>query len=143
MKDRFSLLLSFTFFSLSIIHFNWAMGNKWGLSNALPTDANGNAVLQPTIIDTLIVGTGLLFFALFYFSQTKYSFIHPPRWINPTLRWFIPIIFLLRSIGDFKYVGFFKEITETEFASMDSLFYSPLCLVIAIAGFLIIKKQKG
>jgi len=44
-------------------------------------------------------------------------------------------IFLLRAIGDFNYVGFFKKIKDTNFGKMDSKYYSPLCLVIAIMGF--------
>lgn len=139
MKERFRFLLFITLLVLSSIHFNWALGNEWGLNNALPTDSNGYAVLQPTVIDTLIVAFGLLFFALFYFSQNRYSFIKPPRWINLILGWFIPTIFLIRSIGDFNYVGFFKRVKTTDFAQMDSMLYSPLCLIIFILALIVIR----
>jgi hypothetical protein len=49
----------------------------------------------------------------------------------------IAALFLLRAIGDFKYVGFFKSVSQTDFARLDSLLFTPLCLLIAIAAFLI------
>jgi Protein of unknown function (DUF3995) len=44
--------------------------------------------------------------------------------------WAIAAIFLLRAIGDFRYVGFFKKERGSKFAKMDTKFYSPLCLLI-------------
>ena len=44
----------------------------------------------------------------------------------------IGIIMLIRAVGDFKYVGFFKKIKGTIFAQNDTHFYSPLCLLISI-----------
>ena len=37
-----------------------------------------------------------------------------------------------RAIGDFKYVGFFKRVRGSKFARMDTLVYSPLCLLLAL-----------
>ncbi len=51
--------------------------------------------------------------------------------------WIIPAIFILRAIGDFKYVGVFKKIKDTEFAKADSKWFVPLCLTIGIFGILI------
>jgi hypothetical protein len=42
-------------------------------------------------------------------------------------------IFILRFIGDFKYVGIFKKYRHSTFASHDTYLYSPLCLIIAIS----------
>jgi len=43
----------------------------------------------------------------------------------------------LRAIGEFKYLGFFKKIKNTEFAIADSKLFSPLSLAI---GFLIARQ---
>jgi hypothetical protein len=43
----------------------------------------------------------------------------------------ISLMFLLRAIGDFRTVGFWKSITDTPFAHWDTRLYSPLCLGIA------------
>lgn len=141
MKDRLSFLLTAIFLVISALHFYWLFGGQWGFHHAIPTDINGNKVLNPSTIDTLVVGLGLLFFALFYFSQTMYSFLKLPRWIVLILGWFIPIIFLIRSVGDFQYIGFFKAVTATDFGRMDTILYTPLCLVIGVSGLLVISKK--
>jgi hypothetical protein len=51
--------------------------------------------------------------------------------------WFIPSVFILRAIGEFNYVGFFKKIKHTEFAKADSKIFSPLSLGIGAVGLLI------
>jgi hypothetical protein len=51
--------------------------------------------------------------------------------------WVISLLFLLRTIGDFRYVGFFKSVSDTDFAFWDTILFSPLCLLIAVAAFLI------
>jgi hypothetical protein len=63
-----------------------------------------------------------------------------PDWILKIGLWIIPIIFSLRAIGDFKYIGFFKQVKATEFARLDTVFYSPLCVMIALIGFILLAK---
>jgi len=38
---------------------------------------------------------------------------------------------LARAIGEFKYVGFFKRVRGSRFATLDTFVYSPLCLLLA------------
>lgn len=125
------------FLILSAIHFNWVFGGKFGFDNALPTKENGTRVLNPRKIDSAIVGVGLLLFAIYYMIVGKYIQIDLPNWITNYLGWIIPIIFIFRAIGEFKYVGFFKKIKETTFGKFDSKYFSPLCLFIGIAGIII------
>ena len=42
--------------------------------------------------------------------------------------------FLLRAIGEFRYVGFFKRVRGTRFAFWDTCLFSPLCLGIGLAS---------
>jgi hypothetical protein len=42
----------------------------------------------------------------------------------------VGVAFALRAVGEFRLVGFFKSVKGTEFAAMDTWFYSPLCLAI-------------
>jgi len=53
---------------------------------------------------------------------------------------FISLVFFLRSIGEFRLVGFFKKIKNTKFAYWDTILFSPLCLLIAIITFLLLFK---
>jgi hypothetical protein len=54
----------------------------------------------------------------------------------------IAIIFLIRAIGDFRYVGFLKKIKNTKFAKKDTKYYSPLCSLISVLAFIIYFAQK-
>ena len=130
-------ILSLVFVILAIIHFNWFFGGTYGFNEALPTKENGQRVLHPRKLDSLIVGFGLLLFGLFYFFKLGLLSISLPVWVNNYVSWIIPVLSLLRAMGDFKYVGFFKKIKKTLFARFDTKLFSPLCLVIGLFGFLI------
>lgn len=132
-----SLLLSIILIVLGLIHFNWVLGGKWGFEAALPTNEAGESVLNPRKTDSLIVGLGLSAFGTFYLLQSVFTVIEMPYWLTNYGGWGIPSIFLLRAIGDFKYVGFFKKIKSTPFAKMDIKLFSPLCLFMALAGYAI------
>lgn len=132
-----ALLLSLIFIGLGIIHFNWVAGGKFGFSVSLPTKENGEKVLNPKKIDSAIVGIGLTLFGIFYFLKSGVTDTNLPEWIIKYGGWVIPSIFLLRAIGEFKYVGFFKRVKNTAFGKWDSRLFSPLCLAIAITGIVI------
>lgn len=132
-----SIVLFLTFTVLGLIHFNWMFGGKWGLENSLPTKENGELVLNPKKRDSASVGLGLTFFGLFYLLSSGIVSVDIPNWVLSLGSWIIPSLFLLRAIGDFKYVGFFKKIKNTKFAKSDSRLFSPLCLAIGLIGILI------
>ncbi len=132
-----SLLLSFIFFILGIIHFNWVIGGEYGFTASLPTKENGERVLNPKKIDSAIIGIGLFAFSFFYVLKSELINPNEPQWILTYGSWIIPSIFILRAIGDFKYVGFFKKVKQTAFGRLDTIFFSPLCLFIAKVGLLI------
>lgn len=129
------LLLAIIFAGLSLIHFYWALGGSWGLAGVLPTNEQGSRVLAPGAIGSAVVGAGLLLFSLFYLLGNSPKTKLPPL-AKTIAAWVIPLIFVLRAIGDFQYVGFFKQITGTQFAQLDTLYFSPLCLFIGLTGIL-------
>ena len=43
-------------------------------------------------------------------------------------------VFVLRAIGEFRTLGFFKTITGTDFAFWDTWLYTPLCLMIGLGA---------
>ncbi len=88
--------------------------------------------MNPTFVSTLFVGKILLLFGLLNIIKTKIINITLPEIIENYCIWFITVLFLLRAIGEFKYIGFFKKIKTTKFSEMDTKVYSPLCLVIGI-----------
>ena len=134
-----ALLLVLIFAAIGSIHFYWAMGGKAGLQNATPTNPETEAsdkLFEPGPLATIIVGIGLLFFGSLFLHQIIPFLPVPEQWINYGIL-AVAIIFSIRAIGDFKYAGFTKRIRNTDFARMDTRYYSPLCLVIAIGAFLI------
>lgn len=132
-----SILLSVIFLVLGIIHFNWVIGGKFGFSESLPTKENGERVLNPKKLDSAIVGIGLTGFGIFYLLKSGLVVFNSLEWLMKYGGWIIPSIFLLRAIGEFKYVGFFKTVKKTDFAKWDTKLFSPLCLAIAIIGITI------
>ena len=132
-----ALILSLIFLVLSIIHFNWVFGGAFGFDASLPTREDGKRVLNPKSYDSAFVGLVLLLFSIFYISKSSLLNVSVNSKVFTYLGWIIPSLFLLRAIGEFKYVGFFKKVTSTTFARYDTKLFSPLCLCIALIGFLI------
>ncbi len=136
------LILASIFFLLASIHFYWALGGEWGIERTLPANEQGMKILDPTVFDSIIVGTGLSLFGMIYlFSQRIFQNRFLAFAWNIVL-WIIPLIFLLRAIGEFHYVGFFKSIKGTDFAFLDTVFYSPLCLGIALLGLIVVMRKR-
>ena len=142
MKSILSIFLIGIFSVLALVHFYWATGGQWAFDSALPVDEQGIRILNPGVMDSVVVGFALFLFGLFYLLSGDWFSVHIPNKIQRIGLWSIPIIFTLRAIGDFKYVGFFKQIKTTEFARLDTFIYSPLCLSISVAGFIILKLKR-
>ncbi|GAA3511571.1 hypothetical protein GCM10022393_26680 [Aquimarina addita] len=132
-----STILFAVFSSLGFIHFYWLLGGKWGLEKVIPTKENQTSTLSIPKFATLIVAVVLLLFGLIYLVKSGLINVQIPNLVTKYGYWIIPSVLTLRAIGDFKYVGFFKKIKNTEFAKADSKWFVPLCLIIGIFGILI------
>jgi Protein of unknown function (DUF3995) len=131
-----AIILSIIFLSISAIHFYWAMGGKWGANAAIPTTNEGKAPFQPGVIPTLIVGFGLLGFALVALGNLGiFDAFLSKKWINYAT-YAIITIFILRGIGDFKYAGLNRKIKNTTFAKYDKRYFTPLCFLIALLALI-------
>lgn len=133
-----SLVLFFIYTLLGGFHFYWLFGGTWGLKKVIPTKGKEANTLAIPKFATLIVALVLVSFGIVYLIKSGVINIQIPSWITNYGYWFIPSIFILRAIGDFNYVGFFKKIKNTEFAKADSKIFSPLCLGIGVIGILIV-----
>lgn len=132
-----SIILFIIFSALGSIHIYWLFGGKWALKNVIPTKGDQTSTLSIPRFATLIVALILLLFGLLYIVKSRLIHIQIPDLIIKYVYWIIPTIFILRAIGDFKYVGLFKKIKHTEFAKADSKWFVPLCITIGIIGVLI------
>lgn len=134
-----SFLLIFSciiFLMLALLHIYWALGGKWGSLYAVPTDGNDQPLFRPGPFATLVVAGGLLLFS--GIDLYTCGWLTPPPDLK-FIRWAvlgIALIFLLRAVGDFRYVGFMKSNRKTPFAYWDTRFYSPLCLLLSLTHWL-------
>jgi hypothetical protein len=123
-------LLSAILTALATLHLYWALGGSWGASAVVPRGSAGEKMIDPGPKASAMVAALLLFSA----------WIAVGRWWNPQWRsWMlagIAVVFLVRAVGDFRYVGFFKSQKESLFAYWDTRLYSPLCVFLAALALL-------
>jgi hypothetical protein len=122
---------------LSFLHFFWAAGGKFGSGAVIPTGGGGERLFNPWPFGTILVAAALLGAMLVVLGRLRIWGAFLPSWIFYLGTWVISLLFLLRTIGDFQYIGFFKSVNDTKFAYWDTIVFSPLCLVVCIAAFLI------
>jgi len=122
---------------LALVHFYWALGGKFGLDKALPSDIKGNRLLNPSKFMTLIVG-----FVLLGFSYVAYRLYKGDESSTVVYAGYgLSMLFFLRAVGDFNLVGLFKKVKNTEFSKYDAWVYIPLCLFVSI-NFLFLVSYK-
>lgn len=129
------IILITIFLFLSGLHIYWGFGGKWGNGAVIPTKNDNIKVMMPGIVPTFIVALGLLGFGLVVSMNVVELDFKLPVWLDVVNKyglWLIASIFILRAIGEFNYVGFFKKYKQTKFGQNDTKYYSPLCLTIGI-----------
>jgi len=136
MKNILGILLVAIFAILSLLHIYWAAGGRGGSVSAIPA-VDGKPIFRPSVFATLLVAAALFAAMLTILGNLGLFGEAIPRWIFRSTTFVIALLFLLRAIGDFKLLGFFKQINDTNFAYWDTAVFSPLCLFITIAAFLI------
>jgi hypothetical protein len=134
------LLLS-VFTALSLLHVYWAFGGRRGWNAALPerptstvaaSSAAGVKVLAPSRASTLAVAGALAMVGLVV-SLKSGVFAAPQRhWTLTAALTVAAVVFLLRAVGDFRWIGFFKRASNSIFAFWDTAVYSPLCVALGL-----------
>ena len=126
------------FFAISFIHVYWAFGGNFALGGVIPTKTDEGRVFKAPPILTFLVAVFLFFVAVIYLQASKvFDFSMLPLFLKQYGIIFFSSIFIIRAIGDFNYVGFFKKVKGTQFAKNDYKYFSPLCLFLGTSGFLI------
>ena len=140
-SDILIFINTIIFSALSLLHVYWAFGGTWAFEHSAPEELMSKfrdpEYKTRTLLATLAVAFGLLIFAVITASNSPViNFGLKPAWVDGgTLA--IAAIFLLRAMGDFRLVGFFKKEKNTGFAEADSKVYSPLCLFLGLGSVLI------
>jgi hypothetical protein len=130
MNHLVAALTATLFVVLSLWHFYMAGRPMSGESAAVPS-AGGKPLFVPSKRSTLAVGIVLALFAGLVATTAGFVSVGLPQVILVWLSYALAAGLLLRAIGEFKYLGFFKRVRDSQFARMDTWVYSPLCLLLA------------
>ena len=106
----FASLLALIFLVLSGLHFYWALFGIQIPENVYPSREYGNQMeYSPGRFASSAVGSVLLSFRFLFLNRVL-------QWVNFPFEFYlvlgIGILFLLRGVGDFKYLGLFKGDSE-------------------------------
>ncbi|RZJ58678.1 MAG: DUF3995 domain-containing protein [Flavobacterium sp.] len=130
------LLNTAIFILLSFLHIYWALGGNWGMDAVLPTLSESQRTFKPGIWMKFAVGGLMGVFAMITMGNGDiFPYVDSGYFRYATI--VVGVIFALRAMGDFRYMGFFKKATGTLFAKNDTRYYSPLCVLIAAVSFAI------
>lgn len=111
------------------IHVYWAFGGTWCIDRALPTRDDVD-VLSPSRTLTLVIA---LLLAVFAGLVLTVAIEQPPL----AVRWLVGVgatTFVLRAIGDTKFVGFTKTVRSSAFATADDKYFTPIIVFIALGA---------
>lgn len=121
------------FFVLALLHVYWAIGGSWAKNLVIPVNSNGRKIFKPQSVSTFFVAIILLLCTMVDLSYCGLIMGDSRNQYTRFAISFIALLFLLRAIGDFRYIGFFKKYKNAPFAKIDYIIFSPLCLFIAMS----------
>lgn len=131
MHTALGTAVSLAFVGLAVWHVVMALRPASGESAALPT-VGGKALFVPSRAATLAVAAVQFLFACLVAATAGVAPVGLPRAVLSWLSYALALGLLGRAIGEFKYVGFFKRVRGSKFATLDTFFYSPLCLLLSL-----------
>lgn len=125
-------LVSGALLLLAGIHVYWVLGGGWGIRGVVPTRNDGEPLFVPGPGSTLVVALALLTAA--FLIAWRVGWVEPglAEWMPRFGVWGIALVFGLRAVGELRYVGFFKKVTGSAFARLDTRLYSPLCAALSV-----------
>ena len=138
MSSTIFLIHFIILFLIASVHIYWALGGKMASLAVLPQSSSGKLVFMPSSSITFIVAISFYMMSLIFGHAAGFFQVSILKNNQNTILVFLAIVFLIRAIGDFKYVGYTKKINGTPFSINDTKYYSPLCLLISITTLLAI-----
>jgi hypothetical protein len=121
---------------VSLVHVYWAArGVASGAS--VPSHADGTPVFRPGRVATLLVAMALMLGALIVLVRAQLLDVQMRPIVLRVGIWGLAAAFAARTVGEFRYVGLFKRVSDTPFARWDTRLFTPLCAIIAFAAALV------
>jgi hypothetical protein len=117
---------------LGLLHAYWASGGRFATGAVIP-ERRGVPLFKPSARVTWLVALLLWTGAACLLMQLGLLGRPLPWRLVTAGTWISAVVFLLRSVGDFRYVGFSKRYTDSRFAYWDTRVYSPTCFVLFVS----------
>jgi len=118
---------------ISILHIYWAFGGRWGAAAVIPVKVGEHRpAFTPRKLGTILVAIVILLASFIVIVQGGFLKSYPANTISNIGSIVCAVVFMIRAIGDFNYVGFFKKIKHSQFARNDTWMYSPICLFLGV-----------
>ena len=136
-----SITVAVAFAGLAILHIYWALGGKLDIRKMIPV-VNDEPVFTPGVFGTFVVAGMLTCFAIVALALGFYDTVSVNH--QPYLKitgFTIGAVLVLRAIGEFKYIGFFKRVRGSKFATYDNWLYSPFCMFTGSAFIFLAANQ--
>lgn len=134
--NTFAFIGSIIFTVLGLWHLYWALGGSLAKDIAIP-EVNNNPAFVPSVRATVAVGVALLCFAFLVAATAGFVTVPVSGRVLSWLCFALAFVLLARAIGEFRLVGFFKQVRGTRFAHLDTLIYSPLCLFLSFIVYVV------
>ncbi|MFQ5524912.1 MAG: DUF3995 domain-containing protein [Thermoanaerobaculia bacterium] len=125
------IILAAVFVVLAGFHVLWAIAGVPTGVQVVPS-VPGGPVPTPRAASCLAVAVALTLAAVVVLSGADVILSRVSRRLRTVAGSVLGSVFVLRAVGDFRFVGFFKSITETNFAFWDTRLYTPLSLAIGL-----------
>jgi hypothetical protein len=139
-SQALALVLTGAFLLLALVHVYWALGGRIAWLAAIP-EVKARPAFVPSPAVTFAVAVALLLCAGLVSATGGLLPIPVAPFLLTPLGFGLALLLLARAVGDFHLVGFFKRVRGTRFARLDSLLYSPLCLLLAIGLFFLVLQR--
>ena len=130
LSNALAAIVSAVFVILAAWHFKMAFFGMSGERNAVPS-VDGKAAVRAVESRDRCGRRGLLLFTALVAATAGLLATGLPQFLLAWACYALALGLLARAIGEFKYVGFFKKVRDSKFARMDTMLYSPLCLLLA------------
>ena len=143
MTFTFAALLAVLLGLIAAFHLYWAGGGSWGIGVVFPTKPGGPdppyrdglPAFSPWALATAGVAVLLVVAAFVPLAAVGAVEVPVPGGFVRFSIWALAVVFLLRAVGEFNYVGVFKRVRATPFAKWDTSLYTPLCFVLSVLSF--------
>ena len=133
MQMGVAFALAAAFGLLCGLHVVWAFGGRLASGAVIP-EIGGRPAFRPSPAMTLVVAALLAAAALVVLVRAQILLPSFPPRLATVAAAVLGAVLVLRAVGDFRLVGFFKTVRGTAFAHWDSVLYSPIALLLGLAA---------